>query len=67
VFYTDGAVEAMDGAQEMYGFERFMDSVEAHRALAAPVLLEKLFGDIAGFVGATEQHDDITIIVARTV
>ena len=67
VFYTDGAVEAMNGAQQMYGFERFMDSMEAHRALPAPVLLEKLFGDIAGFVGATEQHDDITIIVARTV
>lgn len=65
VFYTDGAVEAMNAAQEMYGFERFMDSVEAHRGLSAPALLEKLFEDIARFVGSTEQHDDITIIVAR--
>ena len=65
VFYTDGAVEAMNAAQEMYGFERFLDSVNAHRELSAPALLERLFEDIARFVGTTEQHDDITLIVAR--
>lgn len=65
VFYTDGAVEAMNAAQEMYGFERFLESVDAHRELSAPALLDKLFEDIARFVGGTEQHDDITLIVAR--
>lgn len=66
VFYTDGAVEAMNGQDEMYGFERFLASIDAHRDLEAPRLLESLFDDIARFVGGTEQHDDITIIVART-
>lgn len=65
VFYTDGGVEAMNAAQELYGFDRFLASVEANRDLEVPALLEKLFEDIGRFVGGTEQHDDITIIVAR--
>jgi sigma-B regulation protein RsbU (phosphoserine phosphatase) len=65
VFYTDGAVEAMNAQQELYGFERFLASVHAARDLDAPALLDRLFDDIAGFVGGTEQHDDTSIIVAR--
>jgi sigma-B regulation protein RsbU (phosphoserine phosphatase) len=65
VFYTDGAVEAMNAKEELYGFDRFLDSVREGRDLESPALLDKLFDDIARFVGGTEQHDDITIIVAR--
>lgn len=65
VFCTDGGVEAMNAQQELYGFERFLASVETNRELGAPALLDRLFDDIGRFVGGTEQHDDITIIVAR--
>lgn len=65
VFYTDGAVEAMNAERELYGFDRFRASVHEGRDLDAPALLDKLFDDIARFVGGTEQHDDTTIIVAR--
>jgi len=65
VFYTDGAVEAMNAQEELYGFDRFLQSVHEGRDLDAPALLDKLFEDVARFVGGTEQHDDITIIVAR--
>jgi len=65
VFYTDGAVEAMNAQEELYGFDRFLQSVHEGRDLDAPALLDKLFDDVARFVGGTEQHDDITIIVAR--
>jgi sigma-B regulation protein RsbU (phosphoserine phosphatase) len=65
VFYTDGVVEAMNASNELYGFERLLESVREGRGLAATSLLDKLFDDVARFVGATEQHDDITIIVAR--
>jgi len=65
VFYTDGVVESMNGAGELYGFDRFLASVHEGADLPAPLLLEKLFADVARFVGETEQHDDTTIIVAR--
>ena len=65
VFYTDGVVEAMNAAGELYGFERFLASVHEGADLPAAKLLDKLFADVARFVGDTEQHDDTTIIVAR--
>lgn len=65
VFYTDGVVEAMNAAGELYGFDRFLNSVHEGRDFEAPALLDKLFDDVARFVAGTEQHDDTTIIVAR--
>ena len=65
VFYTDGAVEAKNADEELYGFDRFLASVHEGHDLDPAVLLDKLFDGIARFVGDTEQHDDITIIVAR--
>jgi phosphoserine phosphatase RsbU/P len=65
VLYTDGAVEAMNAAQELYGFDRFLASVHASKDLDPQALLDRLFDDIAAFVDGAEQHDDTTIIVAR--
>jgi sigma-B regulation protein RsbU (phosphoserine phosphatase) len=65
VFYTDGAVEAMNAQEELYGFDRFLASIHEGRDLAPSAMLDKLLDDITRFVGDTEQHDDITIIVAR--
>src|SRR5262247_4138468 len=42
VLYTDGVVEAMNNKGKLYGFERFMASIEAGRGLSAHALLEKL-------------------------
>jgi serine phosphatase RsbU (regulator of sigma subunit) len=65
VFYTDGIVEAMNTSGELYGFDRFIESVAEGRELTAPALLDKLVADVVRFTGAAEQHDDITMIVAR--
>lgn len=65
VFYTDGIVEAMNGQGELYGFERFLAAVQAGKTLAADVLLDRLLSDVAGYVGDAEQHDDLTIVVAK--
>ena len=65
VFYTDGVVEAMNARGELYGFERFMASVEEGKCLGAQALLEKLMADVACYTGDVEQHDDITIVVVK--
>lgn len=65
IFYTDGIVEAMNADGELYGFERLMASVREGRDLDAEGLLDKLMADVAGFVGGVEQHDDLTLVVAR--
>jgi serine phosphatase RsbU (regulator of sigma subunit) len=65
VFYTDGVVEAMNDKEELYGFERFMASIEAGRELGANDLLEKLMEDVSRYVGAAEPHDDLTLVVVK--
>jgi len=55
----------MNAAGELYGFDRLLVSVREGQNLSAASLLDKLFADVAEFVAGAEQHDDITIIVAR--
>jgi serine phosphatase RsbU (regulator of sigma subunit) len=65
IFYTDGVVEAMDKKEKMYGFERFLQVIEANSGLNAEIFLEKLIDDVNRFVGKAEQHDDLTIVVIK--
>jgi serine phosphatase RsbU (regulator of sigma subunit) len=67
VLYTDGIVEAMDEAGEMYGFDRFIDVIDKNKALDADALLRKLMADVTHFVGDAEQHDDLTIVVVNKI
>jgi sigma-B regulation protein RsbU (phosphoserine phosphatase) len=63
VFYTDGIVEAMNKKEEMYGFERLLDVVQASHAMDADSLLTEIIGKVDTFAAGAEQHDDITVIV----
>lgn len=65
IFYTDGIVEALNEEKELYGFERFVNSIEEGRGLSAELLLEKLMGDAIRFAGNMEQHDDLTVVVVK--
>ena len=65
VFYTDGMVEAVNAKDELYGFERFMASIEEGRDLGANELLDKLINDVMRYVGKVEQHDDLTAVVVK--
>jgi sigma-B regulation protein RsbU (phosphoserine phosphatase) len=65
VFYTDGMVEAVNDKGELYGFERFLKSIEEGRELNVNELLEKLIGDVLYYVGHVEQHDDLTTVVVK--
>jgi serine phosphatase RsbU (regulator of sigma subunit)/CHASE2 domain-containing sensor protein len=63
VFYTDGIVEAMNKKEEMYGFERLLDVVQASRYMDADSLLTEIISRVNTFASGIEQHDDITVIV----
>ena len=63
VFYTDGIVEAMNKKEEMYGFERLLDVIQASHAMDADSLLTEIISKVDTFVAGAEQHDDITVIV----
>ncbi|MDX1777153.1 MAG: PP2C family protein-serine/threonine phosphatase, partial [Desulfobulbales bacterium] len=66
VLYTDGIVEAMNEAGDMYGFDRFMEVINQNCQLDAHAFLRQLMADVTRFVGDAEQHDDLTIVVVKT-
>ena len=65
VLYTDGIVEAMNEAGDMYGFDRFIDVIDTNRELGADAFLRTLMSDVTHFVGDAEQHDDLTIVAVK--
>ena len=66
VFYSDGVIEAMNEAEEMYQTERLLEIVrQADSGLSAQGMVDRILEDVTGFVGDVEPTDDITIVVVR--
>ena len=62
--YTDGVTEAFNGSQEEFGEQRLVDSLRRHRDRPSQALLTTILDDVEEF-STHEQHDDITLIVAK--
>jgi serine phosphatase RsbU (regulator of sigma subunit) len=62
--YTDGVTEAFDGAGEEFGEDRLIDALRRHRHRPSKALLGALVDEVHAF-SPHEQHDDLTLIVAR--
>jgi len=67
VFYTDGITDALNDEGEMFGEERLQAVVAASCTGSAEEVLWAITGALAGFMGETEQADDVTCVVAKRV
>ena len=54
-------------AAEDYGAARLIRQVEAHAALGAPELGEKILADLEAFLGGDAPADDVTLIVVKVL
>jgi sigma-B regulation protein RsbU (phosphoserine phosphatase) len=63
VFYTDGIVEAMNDREELFGFDRLLETVQEARTMGADLLLKEIVEKVNEFAGGAAQHDDLTVIV----
>jgi serine phosphatase RsbU (regulator of sigma subunit)/catechol 2,3-dioxygenase-like lactoylglutathione lyase family enzyme len=64
VLYTDGMTEAFDLAGEEFGEERLIDSTVRYYDLPAQSLVSAIVNEVRQF-SRPDQHDDITLIVAK--
>ena len=64
-FFTDGITEAMNEESDLFGEERLSSLLEEYAHLPPNELQEWILGDVEGFVGSAEQHDDMTIVLLR--
>lgn len=65
VFYTDGITEAMNVDSDLFGEARLGRIVAEHGHLDAADLRERILREIEAFVGAADQHDDMTMILVK--
>jgi serine phosphatase RsbU (regulator of sigma subunit) len=62
--YTDGVTEAFDDAGQEFGEDRLVDALRRYRDRPPESLLSCLVDEVRSF-SPHEQHDDLTLIVAR--
>ncbi|HJY88022.1 MAG TPA: SpoIIE family protein phosphatase [Candidatus Acidoferrales bacterium] len=62
--YTDGITESFNDAGEEFGERLLIEALRRHRELSSQALLASIVNDIRQF-SPHEQHDDITLIVAK--
>jgi serine phosphatase RsbU (regulator of sigma subunit)/predicted enzyme related to lactoylglutathione lyase len=62
--YTDGVTESFDEFEEEFGEDRLIAALQQNSALSPQALLSAVIDEIKKF-SPGEQHDDITLIVAK--
>jgi serine phosphatase RsbU (regulator of sigma subunit)/catechol 2,3-dioxygenase-like lactoylglutathione lyase family enzyme len=62
--YTDGITEAFSPHREEFGEDRLVEALRRHRCLPPCELLSSVVEEVRRF-SPHEQHDDITLIVAK--
>jgi len=62
--YTDGITESFNPAGDEYGEDRLIAALRSRRALSPREMLAGIIEEVRQF-SPHEQHDDITLIVAR--
>jgi serine phosphatase RsbU (regulator of sigma subunit)/catechol 2,3-dioxygenase-like lactoylglutathione lyase family enzyme len=62
--YTDGITESFSATEEEFGEHRLREALQRHFELSASALLEAIVHAVRSF-SPHEQHDDITLIVAK--
>ena len=65
VLYTDGVTESFSAAEEEFGEERLAEVLRRNCGLCCQDLLGSILEEVRQF-SPQEQHDDITLIVAKS-
>jgi serine phosphatase RsbU (regulator of sigma subunit) len=62
--YTDGITESFNNADDQFGEERLIEALQQYREEQPQNLLESIVDAVRKF-SSHEQHDDITLIIAK--
>ena len=60
--YSDGATDAINLDEELFGEERLAQSINVHKDKTPEEILKSIKVDIDTFVGEADQFDDITML-----
>ncbi|MCR5121593.1 MAG: serine/threonine-protein phosphatase [Ruminococcus sp.] len=60
--YTDGVTEAINPAEERFGEERLMQTLNSLGTTDTKAVIDGLFAKIGSFSAGAEQYDDIGMV-----
>lgn len=67
VAFTDGVSEAMNRAEDEWGEDCLIKSIRPDSGQAAKQMLRDVMDAVDAFVAGAPQHDDMTLVVLRTL
>lgn len=65
LFYTDGAVDALNADGEAFGEERLMEILRTHHDAPAEVIADAIDAAVGAFAEDAPQYDDFTLILVK--
>jgi sigma-B regulation protein RsbU (phosphoserine phosphatase) len=65
VLYTDGVIEVMNAAGEMFGTERLEGVVRQHSDRPARDLVQAVVDDTQAFASRRAYDDDFTLVIVK--
>jgi phosphoserine phosphatase RsbU/P len=65
IAYTDGLIEWRNPFKEVYGMDRLLNFINAHRQLDFESLKQMIYNDVKSFAYHEEINDDLTLLVAE--
>jgi len=65
ILFTDGLNEALNNEHNFYGMQRLEHIISNTGTKNAHDLLLEIKKDILDFVGSSEQHDDLTLVIMK--
>ncbi len=67
ILYTDGITEAWDPMKNEFGLKNMRGKILAYSEYNAAEIVEKLVEDLDNFTQGAQQHDDMTLVVFKSV
>ncbi len=67
VSYTDGIVDAMNGHDETFGFERLSRLLCHSVNLQPDAIIDHLVDEVKGYSTRQSLHDDVTLVILKVV
>ena len=67
LFYTDGVSEAMNAANEMFGYEKLEQVLKENAHLPASQIKKQLLASVDQFRQGTPFADDATLVVTKCI
>jgi phosphoserine phosphatase RsbU/P len=65
VLFSDGVSEAMNPADDFYGEERLLATLDAARGETPADAVARVMDDVRAFAAGAKQSDDITVVAAQ--